>query len=315
MNRTTLRAGGPGSQRADLCLVSPPVSQLKRKRGISPGVHWLAAALAFGLLRYYFGVLLIAALPVFALSPVKPQERTPRAQQRTGRIDKPSDMNRLMEDLSEGATFRFEIAPKLPLFTFKIIPDVRDDQNGFPQSTVQDVEVFRGNFSHPLQRLTGCDFSEMEPPQRNGDWFHTDDLNFDGYQDIYLMTNWGATGNHYGCIWLYNPETGKFDYSKEFSQLSRYLLDPATKTIRTFDRGGMAGQVYRASQYKVARNRPVLIWSERQDCDASKKQFHCVLQERRNGVMVTTRDVWGDSDEPACHLPLSWFQSAIEKKE
>jgi|GEM_PF-3209198 len=236
------------------------------------------------------------------------QQQTPIPQPSTGRIDKPLDTDRYIEDLSEGATFRFEIAPKLPLFTFEIIPDVRDDQNGFPQSTVQEIEVFKGNSDQPLQRLSGCDLDEMWPPERHADWFHTDDVNFDGYQDIYLMTNYGATGNHYGCIWLYNPATGKFDYSKEFSQLSRYWLDAASQTIRTFDRGGMAGLVYTANQYKVDGNQPILFWSEHQDWDFDKKQFHCVLQEKRNGAMVVTRDVWGDSDVPACELPLSWFQ-------
>jgi hypothetical protein len=246
------------------------------------------------------------------LSQINPQEQTPLAPQQTGRIDKPLNTNRLIEDLSEGATFRFEIAPKLPLFTFKIIPDVRDDENGFPQSTVQDIEVFKGDFHQPLQHLTGCNFDQMEPPQRYGDWFHTDDVNFDGYQDIYLMTNWGVTGNHYGCIWLYNPATGKFDYSKEFSQLSTYWLDPTSKAIRTFDRGGMAGMVFVANKYKVENGRPVLIWSAKQDWDGSK--FHCVEQERRNGEMATTRDVLKDTGEkPPCYIPLSWFQT--ERKE
>lgn len=261
-------------------------------------------------------VLLIAALPVFAsrLSHVKPQEQTPRAQQRTGRIDEPLDTDRLIEDLSEGATFRFEIAPKLPHFTFKIIPDVRDDQSRFPQSTVQAIEVFKGDSDRPQQRLTGCDFDEMEPPPRYGDWFHTDDFNFDGYQDIYLMTNWGATGNHYGCIWLYKPATRKFDYSKEFSQLSTYWLDPASKTIRTIGRGG-AGD-YVANKYKIENDRPVLFWSASQEWDRSKEQFHCVLQERRQNVMVTTHDVWVDSEVTGpCYVPLSWFQSTKEKKE
>jgi hypothetical protein len=236
-------------------------------------------------------------------------QQTPIPHQRTGRVDEPLNTDRYIEDLSEGATFRFEIAPKLPLFTFKIIPDVRDDQNGFPQSTVEEIEVFKGVSDQSLQRLSDCDFDEMEPPPKGSEWFHTDDINFDGYQDVYLMTNWGVTGNHYGCLWLYNPATGKFNYCKEFSQLSRYWLDPASKIIRTFDRGGMAGLVYSANQYKVEANQPVLFWSARQDWDFDKKQFHCVLHERQNGVMVTTRDVWGDSDVLACRLPLSWFQS------
>jgi len=262
-------------------------------------------------------VFLIAAVPVLAsqLSQVKPEEATRQVQQRVGRLDVPLDTNDLIEDLSEGATFRFEITPKLPLFTFKIIPDVRDDENGFPQSTVLGIEVFKGDSAQPLQSLTGCDFGEMETPQRHGDWFHTDDINFDGYQDIYLMTNWGATGNQNGCIWLYNPATERFEYSTAFSQLSRYWLDPASKTVRTFERGGMAGDVFTANRYKMDGNQPVLIWSENQDWDDSRKQFHCVLQERRNRVMVTTHETWGSDSEPACQLPLNWFRSANEKRE
>jgi hypothetical protein len=236
------------------------------------------------------------------LSHLKPQENATR-EQRTGRIDKPLDTDQIIEDLSRGARFRFEIAPTLPLFTFKIIPDVRDDQNGFPQSAVKDIEVFKGDLDQPLQRLTDCDFDEMEPPPRNGDWIRTDDINFDGYQDIYLLTNCGATGNRHGCIWLYNHASGKFEYSKEFSQLSSYWLDSASKTIRTFDKGGMAGLVYVANQYKVEGDRPILFWSETQDWDSDKNQFHCVLQEKRNSAMVTTRDAWGDSGEPPCRKP------------
>jgi hypothetical protein len=262
-------------------------------------------------------VFVIAAVPVLAwqLSQVKPQEATPQVQRRTGRVDAPLDTNSLIEDLSAGATFRFEIAPKLPLFTFKIISEVRDDQDRFPQSTVLGVEVFKGDSAQPLQRLAGCDFGEMEAPRRQVDWFRTDDINFDGYQDIYLMTNWGATGNQYGCIWLYNPATEKFDYSKALSQLSRYWLDPSSKTIRTFDKFGMAGDAHTANRYKIVGNKPVLIWSEHQDWDANREQFHCVLKERRNREMVTARDAWGNDGEPACQLPLNWFRSANEKKE
>lgn len=262
-------------------------------------------------MRNHFGIFMLglaAVLFVRQAAGGQTHNQTPAQPQRTGRIDEPLDTDWMIEDLSEGAVFRFEIASTLPLFTFKIIPNVQYSQKGFPQSTVQDIEVFQGDSDHPLQRLTGCDFDEMEPPMRYGDWFHTDDINFDGYQDIYLMTSWGATGNHYGCFWLFNPATGRFDFSKGFSQLSRYWLDPETKAIRTFDRGGMVGLVYVANQYHVEGNQPVLFWSEHQDWRGDEKGFHCVLQERRNGVMVTTRDVWSASTEPACQLPLSWFQ-------
>lgn len=49
----------------------------------------------------------------------------------------------------------------------------------------------------------------------------------------------------------YNPATGKFDFSNKFSQLSRYWLDPGTKTIPTFNRSGMAGLVFVADKLSV----------------------------------------------------------------
>lgn len=269
-------------------------------------------------MRKHYCVLLILALPVLTRfsSQAKPGQEARQPHRRTGRIDEPLDTNSFLEDLSEGAIFRFEIAPDLPLFTFKIIPELPENEDGnFPQATVKDIEVFKGDSERPLQHLTDCDFEGMETPLRYGNWFRTDDNNFDGDQDVYLMTHWGATGNQYGCVWLYNRATGRFEYSKEFSELSRYWLDPATKTIRTFDRGGMAGAVHVANQYAVENNRPILIWSETQDWDAAKQRFHCIVQERRNGVMVATRDVWGESDETPCEIPLRWFEPAKEKKE
>src|SRR6476660_5991364 len=99
-------------------------------------------------------------------------------------------------DLSNGASYTFDIGSKLPAFTFKVIPNkVNPDDFGNPQSTIRHVEVFRGNSSQPVQHLTGCEFTEMEPPQRGRNWFRTEDINFDGYEDIYILTNWGATGN------------------------------------------------------------------------------------------------------------------------
>jgi hypothetical protein len=201
-------------------------------------------------------------------------------------------------DLSHGATFTFKIAANLPEFTFKIIPEPQDnDPNGNARSTVRDIEVFIGGSKNSSQRLTGCDFEEMEPPPVRSDWFRVDDFNFDGYQDVYLPTSWGGTGNESGCIWLYNSESKRFDYSKEFSALSRAWLDPSTKTLLTFSNGGMVGMVHVAEKYAVENNRPVLIWSENQDWDDKKDQFHCVVQERRGNRMVTVRDEWGNSKD------------------
>ena len=200
----------------------------------------------------------------------------------------------ITQDLSFGANFVVSIAPNLPKFTFRITPDVQGkDQFGNAQSIVRDVEVFSGDSDVPIQHLTGCEWVGMEPPPRGEEWFRTVDFNFDGYQDIYVLTSWGATGNNQGCIWLYDPAARHFDYSPEFSDLGTFTLDPMHKTIITWGNGGMAGGVHSAAKYKVESNRPVLIYDERQDWDQEKKQFHCTVKELRGHEMVTTQDEWG----------------------
>jgi hypothetical protein len=202
------------------------------------------------------------------------------------------------EDPSGGRSFTFAIASNLPLFEFKLIPDEQPpDQSGNAESTIRDIEVYRGDSSRAFQHLTGCDLDEMEPPGRGSEFFTAEDVNFDGYKDIFLETGHGATGNEGGCVWLFNPVTGSFDYSKEFSGLDRFWLDPSTKTILTYERGGMLGFAYGAGIYAVLGNRPVLIRSEFQDWDDQKKQFHCIVKRRRGNLMVVVRDVWGKNGE------------------
>jgi hypothetical protein len=225
-----------------------------------------------------------------------------RAQQKTGVAQRavPTAHQSVTQDLSYGGSFVVSVAPSLPKFTFRIIPDVQgNDQFGNAQSIVRDIEVFSGDSEVPVQHLTGCDWAGMEPPPRGEDWFRAMDFNFDGYRDIYVLTDWGATGNNQGCIWLYNPATKLFYYSPEFSELGTFTVDPANKTIISWSNGGMAGGVHSAQKYKIVNDRPVQVYSEKQDWDRDKKQFHCVVTELRGSAMVTTHDEWGkNKDNP-----------------
>jgi hypothetical protein len=224
----------------------------------------------------------------------------------------PAANKSITQDLSFGANFVVSVAPNLPKFTFRIIPEVQgNDQFGNAQSIVRDIEVFSGDSDVPMQHLTGCEWVGMEPPPRGEEWFRAVDFNFDGYQDIYVLTSWGATGNNQGCIWLYNPASRHFDYSPEFSDLGTFTLDRPSKTIITWSNGGMAGGVHNADKYKVQNNRPVLIYSERQVWDEAKKQFHCMVAELRGHDMVTTHDEWGKSRDNSgpgsCEHPTRIF--------
>jgi hypothetical protein len=200
-------------------------------------------------------------------------------------------------DLSKGASFTFEVGKNLPPFTLKIIPNKQPaDQYGNAQSTISDIEVYRGDSKVPSQHLKGCNLDSMEPPPPGGGVFRTEDYNFDGYQDVFLTTWWGGTGNFGGCIWLYEPKTGRFSYSKEFSDIDIHDVDADTKTLSSISNSSAAD--WRSKTYEVKNNLPVLIWSEEQG--SNDAEIHCNIQERRNGKMVTVLDVDTGCPEDGC---------------
>lgn len=195
----------------------------------------------------------------------------------------------LTTDLSNGATFTFEIGKGLPSFTFKVIPNrQKAGKYGNVRSTISGIEVYRGHSETALQYLNGCDLDEMDSPEADSNWFRTADYNFDGYQDIYLETHWGSAGQT-GCIWLYNRASGRFDYSKELSGLFIRSLDPSTKTIFCLAAAG-AGQ-YVADKYEVQNNRPVHVWSQGVRYDIGTNKITCVERQRHGGEMVPILDV------------------------
>jgi hypothetical protein len=137
-------------------------------------------------------------------------------------------------------------------------------------------------------------------------------MNFDGYADIFVLISWGATGNEGGCVWLFNPKKGRFEFSKEFSELGAYTVDPATNTKTITTRGHSGVGSISAAKYVVENNRPVPIITVNQDFDPDKEQFHCVVRQRRKSDLVTTRDVWAESFEKACD-PTDPFGEAGDK--
>jgi hypothetical protein len=72
-------------------------------------------------------------------------------------------------------------------------------------------------------------------------------------------------------------------------------VHPDAKTLTTHGNGGAAGTIFRAAKYVVENNRPVPVTTVAQDYDFETKKYHCVVQQRREGKLVSIRDVSADS--------------------
>ncbi|MFZ3157167.1 MAG: hypothetical protein WA124_06640 [Smithella sp.] len=113
----------------------------------------------------------------------------------------------------------------------------------------------------------------------NGHEVQMVDVNFDGYLDLRLLDNAGATGNDWYSTYIYDRSSGKFKYHHELSQLSGITIDQKMKQIITYNREGACAEYI--EYYGFARNKLVLLkakWTEidrRRDKEAGS--FGCFM--------------------------------------
>jgi hypothetical protein len=134
--------------------------------------------------------------------------------------------------------------------------------------------------------LLNLEVLEAEPPYRGAKYFQGEDINFDGYADIKLMSWWGATGNNAYHYWLFDPRKGRFVLNHELSELTNPTPNYKTKRIRSHHVWGMAGNIYDTATYVFQNGRVVLIRDESQEWVKNTKHFLRIISERRNGKLV-----------------------------
>jgi len=185
-------------------------------------------------------------------------------------------------DVRGGAICYFTIHKDLSTYTFHLI--------GNPEfNTIDRIEITKGNESAVSQTLEA---GMGEPPYRDASFFVAEDMNFDGYKDIKLMSFWGATGNTGYTYWLFNFSKNLFVENKDLSSLSNPKPDVGTKTIATHSVGGMAGCIYNNGTYKFDETgKLILIREEKQDWVEASKSFLKTISELKNGKMVVSTEI------------------------
>jgi len=179
------------------------------------------------------------------------------------------------------ATFSVKINNSLPKFTFTIhgkfkyskqpqgnffhpsYIEIKDPSNA---KTIQKIEN-KGNFDN---NGDGYDRLDLE----FADFVQMVDLNQDGYLDLRILRNTGATGNNWYATFLYHPDIGQFKYHKALSRLSAVTVDHKSKLIKTYWRKG--------------------------GCDEFREYFSL----GKNGILILEKIEWTELDntmeEPGC---------------
>ncbi|EMJ65610.1 hypothetical protein LEP1GSC051_3241 [Leptospira sp. P2653] len=123
------------------------------------------------------------------------------------------------------------------------------------------IKISKGNKKVISQTL---EVGNIDPFAKGDDFFVAEDVNFDGYKDIRLIVDQGATGNRWYAYWLFHPSKNRFIENEELDELVNPVFDLKTKTILTYYH--LSSREYVNGTYKFAKNGKLIkIHEERQE--------------------------------------------------
>jgi hypothetical protein len=145
-------------------------------------------------------------------------------------------------DFRGGMVCHFIINSKLPTFTFHF--------KGEPDNTMGLITITEGTGTQVIQTIdpssikdpNGSGWDGFDPnaiaPETYQDILVPVDANFDGYEDLPLLVECGATGNCSYDFYIYDPATNQFVYNDFLSGLGTFSIDSSTQEIDATWAGG-----------------------------------------------------------------------------
>ena len=192
--------------------------------------------------------------------------------------NKASDVTEGNQDIKGGMNCQFRVSDNTPVFTLHFL--------GRPDNTLGDIEVLQAG--KVIQTFTGhaVDLGMLYPAGLDVE-VRAVDANFDGYQDLELLNDCGATGNCDYDFYLYDRSENKFVFNKFLSGLGTPEFDAAKKQIKTS--WNMAAGIWGSSTFEFRNGEYVEI--RRYDSDESGDKTY----ELKDGKLVLVQSEKGDS--------------------
>ena len=125
---------------------------------------------------------------------------------------------------NEPLSFKLSVKPGGPAFRITVRPLWQLNAGGVildDDTHAGDIEVARCQDGKPLQVLP----ITADQPINFGATFHAEDINFDGYLDFSVLTEFSATSGS-RSYWVYDPGSGLFVENELTRELSENCLGP-----------------------------------------------------------------------------------------
>lgn len=201
------------------------------------------------LTRNYFRFIVIVFLLPMIIYSCLGKDPKRNNEKELARLD--STKNYLPAEIKNEATadtFIFNIHQDMPDFIFILFAN--------ESKNIQEIQIYSSNDSKLIQNIPQGILLERPPGY---DFFFTKDYNFDGYKDIALLLEHGATGNMSYRVWLYNKSKNIFETNDFFEDIDSPILDERKKQITTYLEYGGFDEYYERT-YKLKNNKFILMY-------------------------------------------------------
>jgi hypothetical protein len=181
----------------------------------------------------------------------------------------------------------------------KRVPGLRADGSKIPGEDIfffDQINVYSRTQAAPIQILEDC--KGDQPPPANGDpLLESEDLNFDGYNDLLMLQSYGATGNSWYCVWLFDPGSDRFVYRKYWA-LGTHGIDTVHKRIIETGNGG--GDNYTISTIASIENKPVIVGEEVHSWDPKRCANLTIFRRRVGGTLKDVKKEYRPALDTPC---------------
>jgi hypothetical protein len=180
------------------------------------------------------------------------------------------------EDLRGGMTCVLRVNSHLSLFAFHFA--------GQADNSLGDIDITEGDSVDVIQTIDYMiDPSAMVPRTAAQSVLSPIDADFDGYQDLQLLSSCGATGNCSYDFYLYDPKKRKFVHNDFLSGLVSPSFDQAKKQVTTSSNSSVSD--WQSETYQYVDGRYTLIHREVSTWNREKHMVTVNTYELRNGKM------------------------------
>jgi len=184
----------------------------------------------------------------------------------------------------EPVEFVVEISPQLSPYLFRLIPTSDSRWSNDPRF-VGKIEISRIGDKRLLQAI---DVTVVEDVSSFTSTFCAEDINFDGYLDLKVLSEHGAKWGSYQ-YWVFDPVSGKFVTSKLTEQLGEikantYVWSSSSRTLRVGFLNLDQARIGETYQIENAGLTLIEIEDRVKDCEGNfRKVRYKLVDGKRNG--------------------------------